>query len=244
MKIISIICFTFLLAGTANAQFRNSGGNIDNQPYNYGFYVSLNRNAFDVRKVPDFNQPQQNPFSNDTLYAINPAGLSGFALGLVANLRVSNNLDLRATPGFSFVDRQLEYQYNQRSNNPNNIIKVVETSFLEFPFSVKYKSDRSGNYRFYFLGGFKITADVTARRKKDDDGLAPEDDARIVKMKNGYLSYETGVGVDIYNQFFKSTLEIKFSRSFGNTLNDDDHKFTRPINKLFAEMFQFTVYFE
>ncbi len=243
MKRISLLFAFLLCAFGASAQFINSGGNVDNQPYNYGFYISINRNAFDIRKVPDFNQPQQNPFTNDTLFAIKPVGLSGFALGLVGNLKINDNLDLRATPGFSFVDRQLEYQYNQRSN-PNNIVKVVETSFLEFPFSVKYKSNRSGNYRAYFLGGFKITADVTARRKKDDDGLAPEDDARIVKMKNGYLSYEAGVGVDIYNQFFKSTLEIKFSRSFGNTLNDDDHKFTRPINKLFAEMFQFTIYFE
>ena len=49
------------------------------------------------------------------------------------------------------------------------IIKKVESTFLNFPVDIKFKSARVGNYRLYVLAGFRYAIDMVSQAKVETD---------------------------------------------------------------------------
>lgn len=244
-KALLFVIFAFLCL-SVNAQFLNTGGDIDHERLNFGFLLGIDRGSFVVAKQSDFSIPGSNPYTpNDTLQAIKPLGSMGFSLGLLANLNLSKNFDLRFTPKFSFIDRQLEFEYNKASDR-KVYNKKVESTFLELPLLLKFKSDRQRDVRMYIIGGIKYVTDIRSKKKKNDDSdFNPDDDRKLVKINNSFFAVEAGIGADIYLEYFKFSPEFKLSRSMSNVMKKgDDNLFTRPLAGLFAEAFHFTMYFE
>ena len=92
--------------------------------------------------------------------------------------------------------------------------KPVQATSIEFPLALKLKSERIQDFRAYMIAGIKYTEAIGA--KKNDPQTNPLD--AIVLNKNGFGSYEVGLGCDIYFEYFKLSPEIKLSNSFGNLL--------------------------
>jgi hypothetical protein len=160
-------------------------------------------------------------------------------LGLLSDLRLGENADLRFSPTILFAKKKLDYNYDP--NDP--ISKIVRASLLELPLTFKFKSDRRENYRIYLLGGGKYSRNVIPKNKSDDSSLS--DDEKYVKIKPDFFSYEFGLGVDIYFEYFKMSPEIKWSQSFGNVLDKRElNKFNTPIDKLLLRSIQFSLIFE
>ena len=67
---------------------------------------------------------------------------------------------------------------------------------------------------------------------------------QLVRNKNGFGSYEVGLGCDIYFEYFKLSPEIKISNSFGNLLIPEDNPYATPINKLSLHTVTFSLIFE
>ena len=61
--------------------------------------------------------------------------------------------------------------------------KKIESTFIEFPISIKYKSSRYNNGRAYIITGFKYSLDLASQRNIDDEGL------EIVKIKKDDFLY-------------------------------------------------------
>ncbi|UKJ08858.1 outer membrane beta-barrel protein [Solitalea lacus] len=238
------VLFSFL-GLSANAQFLNTAGDIDHERWNFGFLLGVDKASFTVAKQKNYSIPGSNPYTSDTLQAIRPMGNMGFSLGLLANLKLDKNFDLRFTPKFSFVDRQLEYQYNKQSDN-KILLKQIESTFLELPLLLKFKSDRQKDVRLYVIGGFKFVTDIRSKKKKADDAeFNPDDDRKLVKIDNSFMALEAGIGADIYLEYFKFSPEFKLSHSINNVMQKgDDNIVTRPLAGLFAEALHFTMYFE
>jgi hypothetical protein len=94
--------------------------------------------------------------------------------------------------------------------------------------------------RAYIMGGVKYSQAIGSQKKDPtDDPLA-----KLVKNVSGFGSYEAGLGLDIYFEFFKLSPEIRFSNSFGNILVPETHPFSAPINKLSLHNVMFSLYFE
>ena len=222
MKRLYILTIILFICLPSIAQQRWGGG-VDYEKVHFGFSFHYVNSSFKV-------------FSNDS--RIQSSLRQGVGLGLLSDLRLGENADLRFSPTILFAKKKLDFNYNL--DDP--ISKIVKASLLELPLTFKFKSDRRENYRIYLLGGGKYSRNV-APKSKPGNGFNPSNDE--VKLKPDFFSYEFGLGVDIYFEYFKMSPEIKWSQSFGNVLDKRElNRFNDPIDKLLLRTIQFSLIFE
>lgn len=227
----------------------------DQRDLSFGFTFQYVKTDFKIIKKPDwrspFYDPQDGHLLTDSLNSISSKASSGFGIGFITRYRLTDHLEARLTPTLVFADRLLEYEYNSPSANPllansaatnktNVLEQQVQTTMVEFPLSLKLKSDRIGNFRAYMIGGVKYSMLISS--KKNDEKLAPVD--KLVKNVGGFASYEAGIGFDLYFEYFKLSPEFKISNSFKNVLVPENHPYSRPIDKLFLHQIMLSFYFE
>ncbi len=217
------------------------GGGADQQDFSFGFTFQYVNSYFKIDKKTDWRAPYFDPGVNriitDSLKGIGSKGSPGFAVSFLFRYRISEHLEARTTPGLVFADRTVNYTYPDAANN---VDKPVQATMVEFPVSLKLKSDRIQDFRAYVLAGVKYSGAIGAKKNK------PETDPldAIITNKGGFGSYEVGLGCDIYFEFFKLSPEIKLSNSFGNILNHEDNPYASPISKLSLHTVTFSLIFE
>ncbi len=203
----------------------------DHQKIHFGFTLGLNSSNFRVQKVPDFK-------TQDSIYIIEPQAVMGLNLGIVSNLRLSEYFDLRFIPTLSFAQRNLEYTFLYPGSSGDFITKNIESSYLEFPFLLKFKSRRIDNYRVYVLAGGRYSIDMVSQAKvtnKDKD---------IVKLERHDYGYEIGLGFDFYMTYFKFAPEIKMFNGVNNLLVKENTPFAKPLEGLRSKIFLVSFTFE
>lgn len=237
-----ILLIVILCGNKVLAQVPAWAGGADIKDLSFGFGFQYISADFKILKTADWRTPYFDTGSGknvtDSLSSITSAGTQGFGVGFVARYRLTDNLEIRTTPTLSFTDRTLVYQY---ANASAATFKQVNSSQVDVPLSLKIKSDRIVNFRAYLLGGVKYSYGIS-KAPADDPNLSPLD--KLVTGKRGYASYEVGVGMDIYFEYFKFSPELKISNSMGNVMAPADNPYTKPIDKLLLHTVVFTIYFE
>lgn len=203
----------------------------DFQKIHFGFTLGINELNFNLQK-------NTNTITNDTLKTIYTKSLKGFNLGIVSNLRLGKYLDLRFVPALIFGERHLSYGFNDSLNISNDEIKKIESTLLDFPIYLKYKSERYNNFRAYVLTGIKYSLDLASKDEIDDEGQ------EIVKLKKNDLMGEIGFGLDFYLEYFKFSPQIKISYGLLNLLTNDNTIYTESINKLTTNGWMLSFTFE
>src|SRR6185436_8844869 len=178
--------------------------------------IGIHSSAYQLKYNPDFVTP-----AYDTVHSIQPSFSGGFSLGFLVNLRFNDQLDLRLMPKAGFYEHRLNYYYTDRSEK----FQLVETTMVEFPLLLKYKSQRRGNVRMYVIGGF--TPGFEARNKGDLESATSR-----IEINKGNLSVDTGMGFDFYFPLFKFSQEIRFSKGLVNMLSGTNSVYTEPIKRL------------
>ncbi|MBI2967765.1 MAG: PorT family protein [Bacteroidetes bacterium] len=173
--------------------------NYDRQRFHFGFTLGINNMGFAVKRNPDL-------VTYDTVFVIEAASQSGFNLGIISNMRVGEYLDLRFIPALSFAQRTMHYTFARSTDS-----KIIESTFLEFPLDLKFKSYRINNYRVYVLGGVKIAYDLASQK-------AVEEKTDIVKLQRFDHYWEIGFGFDFYLHYFKFAPELKVGFGVNNVL--------------------------
>ncbi|WP_374951896.1 outer membrane beta-barrel protein [Mucilaginibacter sp.] len=218
------------------------GGGADVTDLSFGFSFAYVCSDFKIVKQPNWRDPyfdaDNNAYVTDQLNAISSKSLPGFAVGFLTRYRLTDHLEARITPSLVFSDRSVLYQY---VNSSQDIEKQVQTTTVDFPLSMKLKSDRIGNMRAYLLGGMKFSSAIGSKKGSDVNAGALD---KLLKNKRTYSSYEAGVGFDIYFEYFKLSPEIKVSNSLGNILVQENHPFSSPISKLSLHTVTFSLFFE
>lgn len=202
----------------------------DQQRIHFGFLLGINNTDFKVTRSDDF-------YKKDSVLVLEPRGQSGFNLGIISNLRLAENFDLRFVPALSFTQRDLEYQMVYPNFKKETVLKKVESTFLEFPLELKFKSNRVNNYRIYVTGGFKYMIDLVSQEKV-------ESDEQLVKLQKKDYGYTIGFGMDFYMPLFKFAPEIKMFQGIPNVLVDDPAVFTTSISSLKSRIFTVSLTFE
>lgn len=190
----------------------------DFKKLHFGFSLGINALNFNVQK-------SNNSINNDSLLSILAQNQKGFNLGIVSNLRIGRYTDLRFIPTLVFGERILDYSFDE-TNNLTLKSKRIESTLIDFPISIKYKSARYNNFRTYILCGVKYSLDIASQYKIDDEGQ------ELVKLNNHDLMIEGGFGIDFYLQYFKFSPQIKLSHGLINILSKDQTVFTETINNL------------
>lgn len=242
MKIKSGLLLLCLLVGLS-ARAQNWGGGVDDTKLHFGFTFQYLASEYKILKKPYWRVPYSDatdPGPLTALNAISSDSSPGFGIGFVVNKRLLENADLRFTPVLVFNDRVLTYHYYKTPLVDTRIEKKVSATLVEFPLSLKLKSDRRNNFRAYVLGGVKYSTDIS--KKKKNEVTNPEE--TLVLNKRNFLSYEAGLGFDLYFEYFKMSPEIKLSYSLNSVLKPELNRYAYPIDKLMLRHVTFSLFFE
>jgi hypothetical protein len=202
----------------------------DQQKIHFGFMLGINKTDFVIKRIGGFNL--------DSLYVLEVRPQSGFNLGIISNLRINENFDLRFIPDLAFSERDLDYYFYVNNVLEGVNTKKIESTFLEFPLELKFKSNRVGNYRVYVLGGVKYSIDMVSQAKVENK------DKDFVRLSRNDYGYTIGAGFDFYMQLFKLSIEAKMYHGIKNLLVDDPKIFSSSLSSLRSRIFLISLTFE
>ena len=225
MKYISLLFLSICLATHAQAQDPRWTNlpSYDDKIMHYGFTLGVNASGFKQRVSSNY-------FS-DSLVSATPKYTPGFSLGFIVNLRLHDHFDLRLLPTVGFYSRSITYDFLHSSET-----QTIESTFMEFPLLLKYKSQRRGNSRMYVIGGFKAALEAGAKKKQ----------RKITDLRtNGFdFCLDMGVGADFYFQLFKFSPEIRFSHGLLNLLSNDPNVYSNSLSRLSSNTISLYINFE
>jgi hypothetical protein len=232
-KYLLIFIFLFIASKSFSQKHKKSQNlaRYDYQKIHFGFTLGINELNFNLQK-------NSNTITNDSLKTLHTKSQKGFNLGIVSNLRLGKHTDLRFVPALIFGERHINYGFIDSLNTNDDQIKKIESTMLDFPIYIKYKSERYNNFRAYVIGGLKYSMDIASKEKIDDKGQ------EIVKLKKHDLMAEIGFGLDFYLEYFKFSPQIKISYGLLNLLTKDKTVYTQSINRLTANGWMLSFTFE
>ncbi|PRY22921.1 putative protein-translocating porin PorT [Spirosoma oryzae] len=219
-RLITLTTLCLLLFASLGAQAQGSYKYVvkhlehyDDKEIHYGFFFAMPVSRFSVRHSPEF-------LTADSAYRIQSPNRPNFRVGFVVNAFLNDRFDLRTTPSVSLMSREVQYAY------PNSTrTEVRESTWLDFPVLLKYKSERRNNSRMYFLAGGSFSVETNVRRK-ETQGTS--------RLSTGTmdLAVEYGVGFEQFFEFFKFAPEIRFSHGLINLYRPTNNAAGIGINRL------------
>ncbi len=219
-KVITLIAAGLLLTTAVDAQklkfVRKNNPNYDNRKITYGFLIGLHTSAYQINYADRFVTQDF-----DTVHSIVPGWTPGFSLGFIVNYRATEFLDLRITPKVAFYEHSLTYRYTNESKNEQR----VETTMVEFPILLKYKSVRRGNIRMYMVGGIKPGIEASGKKQI-------ENTTSMLEVNQFNVNLEAGFGFDLYYPLFKFSPELRFSRGMVDVLENKNNIYGQPLNRI------------
>ena len=190
----------------------------DKKRIHYGFYLGLNQNDFKLNL-------RESVISNANITVESSVG---FNVGLVADLRLHKNLNVRLEPGLVSNAKRILFNHLNTSRIPQDSIREIGSTYLHIPLIFKFSTDRYKNIRPYLLGGISYDHNFSSNEKNQDDNSSGE-----FRMKTHNFMYEVGVGIDFYLYYFKFSPSIRGVFAINNEIKYDDDlnsKWTAPVN--------------
>ncbi len=243
MKRIVVSVALALVALVSSAQMRKVQNKpyIDLRPLHFGISLGMNLQDAEFRNIG----PQvMDDGTTRTIVCDQDIWNPGFSVGVLGDLRLSDNFNLRVSPTLHFGSKRLTFLDFDNLNDagqPVHSTQDLKSSYLAVPFDLKFSAPRFNNYRPYVVGGFSPMINLAG---KDQEYVA-------LKRFDGVIN--VGLGCDFYLPFFKLIPEIKFCYGLTNTLNKDHAgelenaasiPFAKCIDDCRTKMFIFTLYFE
>jgi hypothetical protein len=224
----TLILFPLLLSAQVKRP-QNLPGYDDNKTLHFGFTVGLNTMDMGIGRstVRTLNADITN---------VEP----GFQVSIVSDLRLAENWNMRFLPGIAFGQRTMAFyslDYDTLFHQMS-----IESSYLDFPLSFKYRAQRLNNYRPYMLGGLNFRYDLAAGKDFDTDKEI------YIRFKPADIYLELGFGIDLYLMYFKFSPELKVSMGMLNVMVDDpaegQQKYTESISRLNSYIVSLCFHFE
>lgn len=193
----------------------------------FGITLGYNTSKFKVKHSQDF-------VYHDSVDVLNSSYGPGFNLGIISNLKLGEYFDLRFIPALAFAEKSLDY----RLAGDKTASRTIESIYLNFPLTVRYKSAPVKDMRVYVLGGIKYGLDLAsnAEARKAD---------RQVKVARHDISAEYGAGLQFFFPLFIFSPEIKISHGLFNVhARDQNLQYSNVIDKLFSRTILVSLHFE
>jgi len=225
-KIVVLLLILFAAEGIAQSPNKLFGKdpiinleNFQKKRLHFGFFLGFNSYDFKI----DYKTVSED---------IEVKKTNGFNVGLVANVRLQEYIDLRFEPGLYYTKRDLKYpvSYFPTAPTPSDLLREVNSTYLHFPLLLKFSSLRTGNIRPYLVGGVSATLNLSSNAKSIDDNY--EDRFRV---KSWTTNYELGFGIDVFSEYFIFSPSIRGVFGLNNELipdNNPDSPWTGNIESL------------
>ena len=196
---------------------------IDLRPMHFGIHVGLNLQDIEfVNLGPQTVTLEDGTVMQQTIVMDADRWNAGFSVGVLADLRLSNHLNLRITPTMHFGAKHLDF-HNLTDLDPEGFpheeTQDMKNTYISFPVDLKFSAQRWNNYRPYLIAGVNPMINLTG---KDQD---------FIQLKKMDTFVEVGLGCDLYLPFFKLIPELKFCYSLTNALDRNHANELVDINK-------------
>lgn len=190
---------------------------VDRIKFHYGFYLGLNQNDFKLN-LKESNIPNAN---------ITVSPTTGFNVGLIADLRLHKNINLRLEPGLVSNSKNI---YFNHLDTKQDSVREVGSTYLHVPLVFKFSTNRYENLRPYLLAGVSYDYNFSSNERNQDDNSSGQ-----FRMKSHNFMYEVGIGVDFYLYYFKFSPSIRGVFAINNEIKYDNtangvSKWTDPVN--------------
>jgi hypothetical protein len=171
----------------------------DNKKIHFGYFLGLVNTNYLIKYNQGFLAP------NNAIFVITSPTTTGIKAGAVVNYYVNDYFDVRFSP--------LTIAIYGRKLLVNDSLKYdqVDKAWFEIPVYLKYKSERRMNSRMFIFAGLKYGFETNVvNRKGANTSFA---------TKSADFSFDYGMGLELFREYFKITPEIHFSHGFRNMVN-------------------------
>ena len=203
MKRFSLFLSLFFLSTSIYSQRNNTKisnlQNFDQKKIHFGYYIGLNNYNY---KLDYLNNPNSDE-------RINIENSFGFSVGLIGDLKLRKNLNLRFEPGLKTNKLNVLY--------PNDEEREIKSTYIQLPLLLKYSAKRYNNIRPYVLGGLSTSFNLSSNQDNPQDKVS-----NVFRVKTNTFYYELGFGIDFYLQYFKFSPSIRGVFSLKNELIPDN----------------------
>ena len=230
--ILSLVLFTNVYGQRATTK---NLPKFDHRFMHFGFLLGVNSANFVLQRLPSTSP------GADSLFVLEPKSATGFNLGIISSMHFGQYFSLRFTPNLAFASRSLIYRF-ETFEGPKQYTKTLESTLINFPLNIKYKSVRVNNFSAYILLGAAYSIDLASNAGFENISTNPND--VVVAIKRDDVMGQIGFGTDFYLEFFKFGIELKMSYGFRNLLDQDGSQFSTPIDRLSSKMFLLSFTFE
>ena len=204
------LCLTALMAMAQERKVQNKPYT-DLRPLHLGILVGMNLQDIELENVgPQSILQEDGTMKTQTIVCDDDKWNAGFSVGVLADLRLSQHLNLRFTPTMHFGAKHLTF-YNMTEltaeGRLTQLTQDMKTTYMSFPVDLKFSAERWNNYRPYIIAGVNQLVNLTS---KNQDYL---------QLKRADTMIEVGLGCDLYLPFFKLIPELKFCYSLTNAID-------------------------
>ena len=246
-KILTIILAVCALTTNSYGQTRKIQNKpyIDLRPMHFGILVGMNLQDIEFDNLGPQTVTLEDGTSHEEVIVCDADRWnSGFSVGVLADLRLSQHLNLRFSPTMHFGAKHLTFRNlteTDQDGRPLEARQDMKNTYISLPFDLKFSAERWNNYRPYMMAGVNPTLNLTSKSQE------------YIQLKKADLFLEVGLGCDFYLPFFKLIPELKFSYSLMDAI-DKGHVdeltdatqrvYTRSVSSGYTKMITLTLYFE
>lgn len=204
-KVLALLIVSMLSTCFLNAQIKDKviyKQNWDKKRIFWGYYLGLNKKDYKIN------------YKHNTETFIDVTASTGFNVGLIGDLRLHKNINLRLEPGLSSNTKELAFTHILGGKRDS--IREVNSTYLRIPLLVKFSTNRYYNIRPYVIGGVSYDYNFSSNEDNPDDNANGE-----FRMKKNNFTYEIGAGIDIYLPYFIFSPSIRGVFAINNELVPD-----------------------
>lgn len=216
-----LMCFGFSKAQEINPLY-------DVQKFRFGYALMGN-----TAKMKFTTSDQY--LMQDTVMGINSVFFPGFGIGGVVSMRLLDHWDIRTMLNVTFAQRNIQYDFKRGESR----MLEIESTYMEIPVMLKFKSKRHNNIRLYTVGGITYRHDFVSEIDKDRSETNP-----VVAFYPNTFSYDIGVGMDFYFEFFRFSPEVKICNAIGNQMVRDSYIYTQNLQRISPKLVVFSLIFQ
>ncbi len=198
----------------------------DDKPIHYGFLFAVPFTRFNFQRSESFAQL-------DSVLLIQSPAQPAFRMGVIVNAFLTERFDIRTTPSISLYDRHIKY------TNPSGSERIEkrESTWVEIPLLLKYKSARRVNTRMYMLAGVTLGLETNVKRREGGSSTR-------INTSTSDLTLDYGVGFEQFFEYFKFSPELRFSHGLVNMLQPTQHAGSTGLNRLSSHTVTLYINFE
>ena len=162
----------------------------------FGYYLGLN--AIGAKM-------EYKPTNTNTPFRISVKPKPSFDVGLLADCRVNEFLNIRFHPGIAFVEREIKFPFSEDDTRFSKALieRVVKSNYVRLPVGIKLNTRRIRNARPFVMGSVSYNINMTSEEKNREDNTSG-----TFRMKQDLYAWEFAIGTDIYLPYFKFTTSV------------------------------------